>query len=192
MPQNRSHFAPHGLSLLSAVALAVSGAAQAFARTDDAALLLAQAQRPQTPRTQTPQSNAPTSRAPAAKGQKGTAGAAQTPAQPARPRIDTVAQQVMLQSPEWKATMAAFDEWLKNQLFYDQQKVAEIKTRLAAGVLRMSAEQLKVFQTQLEEKLDVLYGPLAQEAEAYLAQKFAVATPPISSEFVSAFRTCCR
>ena len=88
-----------------------------------------------------------------------------------------MAQQVVLQSPDWQAMMRQFNDWLSAQPLYDAQTVSEIKTRMNAGVERMSAEQLKNFLGEMQQKLQVLDSPQAKEAEAYLVETFAVASP---------------
>lgn len=94
-----------------------------------------------------------------------------------RERIDTLAQQQFLATEEWKTTAADFDAWLSSQTFYDDARTAETRARFAVGVERMSAEQLQRFMVELQKKLELLYGPIAQDAEAYLAEKAAVASP---------------
>jgi hypothetical protein len=93
-----------------------------------------------------------------------------------RERIDTLAQQQFLATEEWKKTAADFDAWLDSQLFYDEARTAETRARFAVGVDRMSAEQLQRFMLDLQTKLDLLYSPIAQDAESYLAEKSAVAS----------------
>jgi hypothetical protein len=66
---------------------------------------------------------------------------------------------------------------LSSQTFYDDARTAETRARFAVGVERMSAEQLQRFMVELQKKLELLYGPIAQDAEAYLAEKSAVASP---------------
>jgi hypothetical protein len=95
---------------------------------------------------------------------------------PARPRIDTLAQQQFLATEEWKTTASDFDQWLNTQMFYDEQRTAETRARFAVGVERMSAEQLQTFMVGLQNKLEILYSTLAQDAETYLMEKAAVAS----------------
>ncbi len=116
----------------------------------------------------TPQGSSRTTQNPAP------AAAAKAPAP--RPRIDTLAQQQFLATEEWKSTASDFDQWLSTQLFYDDARTAETRARFDVGVQRMSAEQLQKFMVGLQDKLEILYSSLAQDAERYLAEKAAVAS----------------
>ena len=112
----------------------------------------------------------------ASKAAPGTAKSAPRTAAPKQP-IDTVAQQVVLQSAEWQRMMAQFNDWLSDQSLYDSDQVKQIKQRLDAAIQKMSAEQLKTFMAQMLAKLDVLTSERAKDAQDYLAETLSVASP---------------
>jgi hypothetical protein len=129
------------------------------------------------PRTAAAQASAKQKQAAAAP--KTGAGAAKSAPRTAAPKqpLDTVAQQAVLQSPEWLRMMERFNDWLSVQSLYDADQVKQIKQRLDAAIPKMSAEQLKAFLAEMLAKLDVLTGERADDAQEYLTETFAVASP---------------
>ena len=95
----------------------------------------------------------------------------------AKQPVDTVAQQVVLQSPEWQRMIARFNDWLSDQSLYDPDQVKQIKQRLDAAIQKMSAEQLRAFLADMVAKLEVLISDRAKDAEAYLTETLSVASP---------------
>ncbi len=109
---------------------------------------------------------------------------ASTPARPAAPAkvnlppaADSAARDQILNSAQWQETIQNFDSWLAGQTLYDAQEVKQIKARLDVGISRMNASQLQWFENDMQAKLKVLSGDQAREAEAYLSQTLAVASP---------------
>ena len=90
---------------------------------------------------------------------------------------EAAARDKVLNGQPWNQMMHDFNQWLSAQPLYDAEEVKRIRTRLDIGVGRMSATQLERFLYDMQEKLQVLTGAQAQQASAYLAQTFAVASP---------------
>jgi hypothetical protein len=120
--------------------------------------------------------NAPASKAPRSGTSAGSAGTAPAAA-PARPAAnDAAARNDILQSRSWQDTLQQFDDWLSNQVLYDDDEVRHIRARLNAGIGRMSATQLEVFLNDMRQKLAILSSDRALDAQDYLAEKFLVAS----------------
>lgn len=109
--------------------------------------------------------------APAPPGRTTTGGA------PAKPAADSAERDAILKSQPWQQTIADFNTWLTGQSIYDAQQVQQTKARLDVGISRMTASQLRYFQSDLQAKLQVLTSEQSRDAEAYLAQTLSVASP---------------
>ncbi len=90
---------------------------------------------------------------------------------------DSAARQQILNSPEWQDTISQFDQWLSSQSLYDAEQVKQTRARLAAGIKRMSSAQMQRFMTDMTAKLEILDGQTTRDAQAYLAETLAVASP---------------
>ncbi|HEY1602524.1 MAG TPA: hypothetical protein VGG64_23170 [Pirellulales bacterium] len=121
--------------------------------------------------------NAPATKAPRSAPSAGAATGKAPAAAPARPAADdAAARNDILQSRSWQDTMQQFDNWLSNQILYDDDEVRHIRARLNAGIGRMSATQLEVFLNDMRQKLAILSSDRALDAQDYLAEKFLVAS----------------
>jgi hypothetical protein len=87
---------------------------------------------------------------------------------------DAAAREQILRSQAWQEMMHQFDEWLSAQSLYDPK---QIQARLAAGIGRMTAAQLRWFLNDMHEKLEVLTSQAARDASTYLTETLAVASP---------------
>ncbi len=99
---------------------------------------------------------------------------------PPPPAPNSAEREQILESPQWKQTIADFEAWLSSQKIYDAQQVKQTRARLEVGISRMTPAQLEWFERDLQAKLKVLTSDQAQEAEAYLLQTLAVASPTYS------------
>jgi len=110
-------------------------------------------------------------------------GAARSPAvSSTKPTFDTVAQYAYLRSDEWHSLMSDLDDWFAVQNLYDAQQVKKFKSRLAAGIEKMSAEQLKKFAKDMRDKLEVLRGDKASAAAEYLRSVESSAKPTYTAK----------
>jgi len=66
---------------------------------------------------------------------------------------DVAAREQILHSQQWQQTLHDFNEWLSIQTLYDPQQVQQIKTRLAAGINRMTPAQMEWFLNDTQAKL---------------------------------------
>lgn len=117
--------------------------------------------------------------------------ARQPSTQPAKPAPRPAAapndpeRQAVLQSKAWNEAMHEFNEWLSVQSLYDAQQVQSIKARLDAGVARMTATELQAFLVDLQGKMAVLTSQQAQDAQAFVAETLAVASPAYAKRIKS-------
>ncbi|HEY1600236.1 MAG TPA: hypothetical protein VGG64_11570 [Pirellulales bacterium] len=131
-----------------------------------------------TPRSTVAQATAPAQGA-ASKGTATSGGAKAKSAAAATPAHaeDSAARDRILNSAPWKQMLQSFEVWLDSQTLYDPQQVKQIRARLAAGISRMTSGQLQWFLTDMEAKMEILNSPRAHDAQDYLAQTLAVASP---------------
>jgi hypothetical protein len=124
--------------------------------------------------TPPPRPKAPTAPKAPASGTKAPAAGAKAPLPAA---ADTPEREQILQSQEWKQTIADFENWLSTQKLYDAQQAKQTQARLEVGISRMTPAQLQYFEKDMQGKLTVLTSDQAREAEEYLSQTLAVASP---------------
>lgn len=90
----------------------------------------------------------------------------------------SAARQKILESERWRRTQRLFDEWLSVQVIYSSDEVAAIRADLNQQVAQMSPAELEQFLVGMEERLDVLTSPEAEDARIWLEQFMAVAVNP--------------
>jgi hypothetical protein len=105
-----------------------------------------------------------------AQGQEKTA----PPAAPAISDAQQAAREEFLQGRRWRRAHRRFDEWLAVQQLYDADEIAAIKADFQAQVAEMPLAELEEFVEDLEESVDVLLSPEAEEARRWLAQFLSV------------------
>jgi hypothetical protein len=88
------------------------------------------------------------------------------------------AREKVLESDRWKMIQRDWNHWLSIQQSYSGEEVAAIKSELATRIDNMSADQLEVFLQEMEDRLDVLLSPEAEEARDWLAQVLSVKRNP--------------
>jgi len=90
----------------------------------------------------------------------------------------SAARQKILESDRWRQTQRLFNEWLSVQAIYSPDEVSAIRADLNQQVARMSPVELEEFLVGMEERLDVLTSPEAEDARMWLEQFMAVAVNP--------------
>jgi hypothetical protein len=123
-----------------------------------------------------PRPNAPSSKPSGSAAKSGSAATTKANTPPRQPSNDSAARNEILQSRSWQDALQAFNDWLSNQVLYDDEEVRHIRARLDAGIDRMSADQLQIFMNALRERMAVLTSDRALDAQDYLAEKFLVAS----------------
>jgi len=103
--------------------------------------------------------------------------AAKSSVKPSTPANDAAAREQILKSPEWHDTVNQFNEWLSSQSLYDADQVKQTRARLEAGIKRMSAAQMQRFMSDMTAKLEVLGDQATRDAQQYLTETLAVASP---------------
>jgi hypothetical protein len=86
------------------------------------------------------------------------------------------AREEVLHSPDWKATLGAWNHWLAVQRIYDKQQVKKVKQQLDEKLKRLSAEELTQFRDDLHAKVHVLMSAEALDARHWLSETLAVAS----------------
>ena len=128
-----------------------------------------------------PKAKAPSSGAKAPNAAASKSAAPNKPAPAAKPAplspADAAAREEIMHSQPWQDTLHNFNQWLSIQTIYEPAQVEQIKSRLATGIGRMTPAQMQFFMKDMQEKLAVLNSEQGQNAAAYLAQTFAVASP---------------
>jgi hypothetical protein len=71
-----------------------------------------------------------------------------------------------------------FNDWLSVQQVYTAEQLARVRAELSAKVAAMSPRELEGFLKDMEERLEVLTSPEAEDARQWLAQFLAVARNP--------------
>jgi hypothetical protein len=90
---------------------------------------------------------------------------------------EIAARDSVLRSEDWQKTVGEFKKWLDMQSLYDDQQVTQINARLDQGIKRMTADQLHRFMSSMYGKMKIFTSDRAEEAQAYLAETFEVASP---------------
>jgi hypothetical protein len=85
------------------------------------------------------------------------------------------ARREILESGRWRRAQRDFEDWLAVQQLYTQQEVAAIRRELKSRVERMSPVELEDFLVEMEDRLDVLHSPAAEDARGWVAQFLATA-----------------
>ena len=99
---------------------------------------------------------------------------------------DTMAaKKEILASPAWQLAMQGVNEWLSNQLVYDQDQAAQLMAQLSDKVDKMSAVQLQDFLQDLQLKLKIVRSPQAAEARAWAEDHLSKYTPAAAAKFRS-------
>jgi hypothetical protein len=98
----------------------------------------------------------------------------------ARDDTEEAARRKILDSDRWRRAYRRFNRWLSVQQAYTADQIEAVQTDLKAKVAKMSSRELEEFLEDMEERLDVLTSPEAEDARAWLAQFLAVARNPES------------
>ena len=125
--------------------------------------------------TGAPKASTPASK-PAGSGAKSGSAPATKSSAPPQASNDSAARNEILQSSSWRDTLRQFNDWLAVQVLYDEEGTKHIKARLEGAIGRMTPGQLKTFEADLRNKLAVLTSDRALDAQAFLAEKFLVAS----------------
>jgi hypothetical protein len=88
------------------------------------------------------------------------------------------ARRRIVESERWQRTHRAMDEWLSIQQVYRPEQVASIRAELAARIAKMSSQELEDHLKVMEQQLQVLLSPEAEDAREWLGQFLAVARNP--------------
>jgi hypothetical protein len=84
----------------------------------------------------------------------------------------------ILESDRWRRAYRTFNGWLSVQQVYTTEQLAALRAELAARVARMSPRELEEFLEDMEERLEVLTSPEAEDARRWLAEFFSMARNP--------------
>jgi chemotaxis protein histidine kinase CheA len=84
----------------------------------------------------------------------------------------------IVESDRWQQMGRTLHEWLSVQQVYPAEQVAAIRADLSARASQMSPRELEEFMHEMEERLDVLTSPEAEEARQWLAHFFATRRNP--------------
>jgi hypothetical protein len=87
-------------------------------------------------------------------------------------------RRAILESDRWRRAYRTFHDWLAVQQVYTEEQLAAVRAELAARVARMTPRELEEFLKDMEERLEVLTSPEAEDARQWLAQFLAVARNP--------------
>ena len=99
-----------------------------------------------------------------------------TPPQPASASASQeAARRQFLESDRWRRARRDFDNWIATQRLYTADEVAAIRAKLAARIDTMSPGELQSFLEEMEDRLDVLTSPAAEEARQWVGQFLATA-----------------
>jgi hypothetical protein len=88
------------------------------------------------------------------------------------------AREKIFASERWHRANRAFNEWLSVQKVYRPEQVAAIRAELNKRALAMSPRELEEYLEDMEERLQVLLSPEAEDARQWLGQFLAVARNP--------------
>lgn len=100
--------------------------------------------------------------------------------QPKPPREQSLdaARQEILQSDRWRRMQRNLNEWLSVQTIYTAEQVDAMRADIRKRCESMSPRDLADFLEDMEERLDVLLSPEAEDARVWLKQFLAVAANP--------------
>jgi hypothetical protein len=87
-------------------------------------------------------------------------------------------RRAILDSDRWRRAYRTFHGWLAVQQVYTAEQLAAVRAELAARVAQMTPAELEEFLKDMEERLEVLTSPEAEDARQWLAQFLAVARNP--------------
>jgi hypothetical protein len=90
----------------------------------------------------------------------------------------TAAQEQIRTSDRWQRAERKLNAWLQVQVIYSPDEVNAIRADLADRTSHMSPAELEKFLKEMEERLEVLTSPEADDARAWLEQFMAVARNP--------------
>lgn len=88
------------------------------------------------------------------------------------------ARKQILESDRWKHAERHLNEWFSVQKIYTADEVAAMRQEFTSRVSSMSPRELERFLHDMEERLDVLTSPEAEDARQWLGQFMAVARNP--------------
>ncbi len=88
------------------------------------------------------------------------------------------ARRKIMESDRWRQTQRRLNEWLAVQKIYTPDEVTAIRAEFAARVAKMAPQELEVLLKDMEERLEVLTSPEAEDARQWLGQFLAVAMNP--------------
>jgi hypothetical protein len=88
------------------------------------------------------------------------------------------ARRQILESARWQQANRTLNEWFSVQHIYRPEQVANIRAELTARIAKMPPRELEDFLKDLEERLQVLLSPEAEDARLWLGQFLAVAVNP--------------
>jgi hypothetical protein len=89
-----------------------------------------------------------------------------------------VAREKIFASERWRRANRAFNEWLSVQQVYRPEQVAAIRAELNERALAMSPRELEEHLANMEQRLQVLLSPEAEDARQWLGEFLAVARNP--------------
>ncbi len=98
----------------------------------------------------------------------------------AGPAADSQAAELrkIFESDRWQRMGRLLNEWLTVQQVYPAEQVAAIQAELSAKVSQMTPNELEKFMQDMEDRLEVLTSPEADEARQWLAHFFATRRNP--------------
>jgi aromatic ring-cleaving dioxygenase len=81
---------------------------------------------------------------------------------------DAQAKAAILASPRWQNVERAFYEWLSVQRLYPKDQVPRLKAQFNQMVRSMNADQLQAWLAEMEQKVNILMSPEAQDVRDWL------------------------
>jgi hypothetical protein len=84
----------------------------------------------------------------------------------------------ILESDRWRRMQRRLNEWLSVQTLYDDDEVAALRDSLRGSVQKMSTSEVRDFLEDMEDRLEVLTSPEAEDARLWLSQFMATARNP--------------
>jgi hypothetical protein len=86
----------------------------------------------------------------------------------------------IFEGDRWRRMSHTLHDWLSVQQVYSAEQVAAIQAELSAKVAQMTPRELEKFLQDMEQRLEVLTSPQAEEAREWLAHFFATRRNPES------------
>jgi len=99
------------------------------------------------------------------------------PPQKGNDRSQDAQRDEILNSDAWRQMMGGLDEWFSVQDIYDARQAAEAKKQLRERVRKMSADELRAFQRDLDVKLQMVLGPEGRDILGWVSSSLAAAAP---------------